>query len=679
MDYSFQSRLEAEAWEKLGRGRVVLAAAPGAGKTDMAIRLIGRWTKAHEGRALVLTHGQTILRDQFYDRLKRDVRPFRYGRLGETQPNMRVHVGLPHHFIRRPAEGYGLIVVDEAHQFYRAPMVQSILEQNPEAKVLLLTGSPSWFVGANFPVVSMSAFELLEHGVISDPRVEIVQTDLPFTHRDYNAEEELRTEAKMTAKQISGALDGAMEVLCGELLKRHAIGKTLVVCNRQTQAKAAQRYFAKLGVEALISTSDSDKGEPIAAFKTGPAPVLVVVNRATLGFDMPALLNVIDISCSMNPDRLFQALCRVVRKHGDAPKTYVKVTPVATAELTHHVMSFVMGLAAPEIYRTWDGAWKDVRTAKSAPVKARESSEAAGEGTPRVNLPRLYTFREVADVERGALQAVAWSSFTETKRRLSESSRLGAEAVRLYIEELWESSDIERHLDTWKGFVQQAVKAAGLSMRPRDWVAPEIVKDWERRFREGEKVKEIAKAYGCYYGKVSKHLKRSGLVTKKTAPAELVHEWVRRWNGGENAAQIAEGSGFSRTAVKWNLTRAGIALGDRTWHEAHGKVYPVSEWIALKQGGATVKEIGQRFEVSSSTVAKKLRESGIKTDLSVSVDQTTWCRRYRTASAKQIAQEDGVDMSTVVRWLKRQGVVLRTPAQARALAEPKRLKTRFGG
>lgn len=424
-DYSFQGPLVEEAYSKLmGGHRVVLAAAPGAGKTDMSIVIASRYLEERGRKVLVLAHGQTVIRDQYYKRLISKAPPFKFVALGvraPTSPDVaQVHVALPHYFKSRDASGYGLIVVDEAHQFFHAPMVQKILEQNPEAKLLLLTGSPAYFIGAGWPVVAMSASELLDCGVITDPVVELVQTDLPFTHKDYNAYEDLKTGKAMGEAHVTQALKEAMAKLCGALADR-ALGKTLVVCNRQDQAEIARGYFAARGLETLLSTCSTDTDSTaVDAFKTGSAQVLVVVNRATLGFDFPELRNVVDISCSMNPERLFQALCRVIRRSKQDPgavKRFIKVTPTNTAELTHHVMSFVMALAAPTIYRTFARDWKEVRTPKRCPVAQPVSRRRDAPG-PNVDLPRFFTFREIREIENGLVTPYAWSSFAEARKML---------------------------------------------------------------------------------------------------------------------------------------------------------------------------------------------------------------------------------------------------------------------
>jgi superfamily II DNA or RNA helicase len=202
-DYSFQVDLQAKFLKHLSDGSgVVLAATPGAGKTNMAIEIIGSWLTSNPGGSvLVMTHGQTVLRQQFYDRLAASPRSYTYAALGDEDANLaQVHIALPHYFQKRKPGRYGLIVIDEAHHFFDAEMVQRVLRANKSAKVLLLTGSPSPFIkSGDYPLVPMTVSELLDRNILTDPYIELVQTRVPLQITDYNAEENVRSDFEFTA------------------------------------------------------------------------------------------------------------------------------------------------------------------------------------------------------------------------------------------------------------------------------------------------------------------------------------------------------------------------------------------------------------------------------------------------------------------------------------------------
>jgi len=475
-DYSFQPEIEGEVYAHLtaepSGGGVVLAATPGAGKTNMAIRIADRWLREHsQSKVLVLTHGQRLLQKQFHDRVVKTGFAHTFSMLTpgiEAAGAERLHVSLPHYFqdrSQRSIPGYELIIIDEAHHFFTAPMVEKILDACPRAKVLALTGSPSCFIASQrFPLVMRSAEDLIPFGVLTDPYVELVQTSLRFGDGDYNDEEDLKEGVEFTESETASALGDGLSGLFSAVVKhlrspmrapqlkagvfgkaarlfveRH-LGKTLIVCHTIAQAEKVHTYLEKAGFGALISTSKNEYSDSpsIEKFKAGPETFLVVVNKATLGFDYPELMNIVDISFR-SPDKIFQALCRVVRPSEvtpEAKKLYIMVTPTSRAELTHHIMSFVMALSTSKVYKTYDGNWKHIPTPKSGPVKPRPHRPVGdGKGTkslPAIVLPRFYTFEELRHIDNGVFQPYAWSNFTETRKQLSaEVARVAENKIKL--------------------------------------------------------------------------------------------------------------------------------------------------------------------------------------------------------------------------------------------------------
>jgi hypothetical protein len=87
--------------------------------------------------------------------------------------------------------------------------------------------------------------------------------------------------------------------------------------------------------------------------------LLIVVNRAQLGFDFSELFNFVDMTGSRNPDRIFQMFCRVVRSSKDEPshnKLFVKVLSRAFSEIqVRAFMSGVLSLSTQENFEKWNG------------------------------------------------------------------------------------------------------------------------------------------------------------------------------------------------------------------------------------------------------------------------------------------------------------------------------------
>ena len=140
--------------------------------------------------------------------------------------------------------------------------------------------------------------------------------------------------------------------------------KTMFVCRSQKQAWQITTYFKNAGVNVALSTSrfDVDSLE-LARFKSDETcVVLVVVNRGILGFNMPELVNVVDMSGSLNVDVLFQMFARLVRKHPNGKrKLFLKVVPEVMSEYVYALMSFVIALSHKRIYDTYSGDSKKTK------------------------------------------------------------------------------------------------------------------------------------------------------------------------------------------------------------------------------------------------------------------------------------------------------------------------------
>ena len=191
----------------------ILAACPSAGKTIMSIFTIEDYLNQHpSAKVLVLTHGTTILRTQFCEVLD-ETKPGFTSNLVEKyknyNSNKQVNVCLPQTLSGHTLSHVDLLVVDEAHQFYFADMVQDIIKMTIPSKQLLLTGTPSIFIQKNYPIIPIPLMTIYEEGMVADVRVEIATSSYSFDIiKDYNEDRELKlevefvgTETKKTAKK----------------------------------------------------------------------------------------------------------------------------------------------------------------------------------------------------------------------------------------------------------------------------------------------------------------------------------------------------------------------------------------------------------------------------------------------------------------------------------------------
>jgi len=318
---------------------------------------------------------------------------------------------------------FDLVFKDEAHYgLVDGGAVERLTSKVRAKSTVLLTGSPSVFIKRGLkPTAVFSLEELHAAGRASDLTIEVGTSAYDHLEKDYNAKGDLTEEAK--TRQTQRATDQTFENLLDSLVKRAKLGrtnmsegvtgrwnriqlgnakrgglwgkifgslqKTIIACNDINQAEQAAAYLRLQGVDVLVShggnkrypASDVDSGNT-ELFKTSSHPVLIVVDRAQLGYDNPELVNFIDMTGSRNPDRIFQMLCRVVRPSKKDPamkKLFIKVMPTSFSDSNLlFFMEGVLNLSRREIFETYDGT--DIY---KGPVPARQSKPRGVDGEGR--------------------------------------------------------------------------------------------------------------------------------------------------------------------------------------------------------------------------------------------------------------------------------------------------------
>ncbi len=304
----------------------LLAACPGAGKTNMAIKIVDLYRRKYpKHKILILTHGLKVLRKQFESR---------FAKVGVSLEN--VTISLPFN-MQNSTGHFDFLVVDEAHHYYQGSMIQTILINYKIKKQLLLTGTPARLGHLKIPTVSISLEELIHKDILLDPNIylEAVAIDIQMT--DYNAQ----TREIVTLKQICPSWAGNS---VAQLIKKYPtyFKKTMVIARNQKEASFIYNQIKSKYV-CYLSTIDSDRdSEQTFNSFNKDGQFLIVVGRGILGFDCPALTTVIDCSLTLNSDRMFQALCRVVRKSANI-KRYFKV---CSQSIEHENLFFLYNVMA---------------------------------------------------------------------------------------------------------------------------------------------------------------------------------------------------------------------------------------------------------------------------------------------------------------------------------------------
>jgi len=362
-------------FEKGHFDRICYGAACTSGKTFVGIAFAVYSIKYDPGtKILILAHGTTVLRSQFFGSATES-----YGELVEPLGDFRVceitkasdidkyyathnvFIAIPQtlHKIKKLPK-FDLVICDEGHQFYFAQMVDKIIKRCHAKRVLALTGTPYQFIQKKWKCIIRALNELPEEMVQQKYVVELVNSNYTISKDDYeNDEIPKKKENILTRAATYEAMDNCLEKVLTFLVSRakawgspgvaaftlqvpavnklltvfKTLGKTMVICRNQKQARMVEDYFRERDIPVLISTSDHENSEEsvktFEAFKTADIKILIVVDRGILGFNFSELANIFDLTCSANIIRIWQAQCRVFRpfSHSNQPKLFMKVIP----------------------------------------------------------------------------------------------------------------------------------------------------------------------------------------------------------------------------------------------------------------------------------------------------------------------------------------------------------------
>lgn len=304
-------------------GKLVLAMCPSSGKTETIIYYINDLYKSNPNiRVLILPHSTNVLLNNFYERLSLRNVEFQYS--SDANDNVNVHVILPQNHSKITGE-YDLIIVDEAHENYFAKTVQNIIQKTKAQKQILLTGTPYQFISNNEFKIHFVALSDMDSSYIPKLRIDILESDYDW-NGNYNEAGELKTDYKFKESSTESSLKKTFDFILNrnESIK---IKKTIIVCRNIEQSKSVKKYLKSIGLSCEISNSENDRSSgKISDFKNNLFDILIVVNRARLGYDDIDLINLIDISGTLNPNIIYQMFARLLRGTSDMQKYYIRLT-----------------------------------------------------------------------------------------------------------------------------------------------------------------------------------------------------------------------------------------------------------------------------------------------------------------------------------------------------------------
>ena len=125
---------------------------------------------------------------------------------------------------------------------------------------------------------------------------------------------------------------------------------------------------------------------------------------------------------------------------------------------------------------------------------------------------------------------------------------------------------------------------------------------------------------------------------------ETVQRMVAEYTGGASLVNLAGRFGFSYTGIRRSLSRVGGVIrkpGSGKFSRVKFSAIEIAEMIALYEGGATLREIGEEVGVSRFSVSKLLRRAGVQPRRRRST------RAKREAPAIIEAYENGLSLAAV--------------------------------
>lgn len=380
---------------------VLLGAVTGFGKTIVAWDIIKTYVR-NKKRVLVLTHGQKEIRDNFcksigalnnFIEIKQSFDCLRAS-------SSRCVVSIPQTIIKYLDKlgVFDIVIIDEAHQFYEGTQVQSILrylgDKNSNLKQILLTATHYKF--KKIKKILISRETALKSNNICNADIKILELPQKIDKKYFTSTRELKASYDLQKKSVHKVLTLILKELNNQLQK-----SIIVTHNIETADFIYSVLNKKFRGSVNVSHSECDSNsELVENFKHDKKiKLLVVVNRANLGFDCPSLKYVIDLTFSQNISRIEQMFGRVLRKYRNVKKAYIKAYPKDYYELYKLIMAGVMALSLDEVYQTWDGYISRLTIARST---QNANNNKTAKSNKNEKLETIYNFKDYIDIFKDA-------------------------------------------------------------------------------------------------------------------------------------------------------------------------------------------------------------------------------------------------------------------------------------
>lgn len=311
--------------------RVIVGWYTGSGKTTMFLEL-AKDLAAQGYRVGISTYLQTNIRDQVAAEAAKLGVVCGVIQNGEI-PDEAILLFNPQSLYRAKVASlkFDYLIVDESHEATSidSKMMATIVEKHCTPKVKIvgfsatawdLPDQPLW---KNAKVLVRGLNQGIVDGQVQPFVIKLEHFDIELTSKDYNVLGDVKEKfQKKHAKALRRLTKTKMELLINKHDKDLG-NKVLVVCPKGDNCAMAKYVHSMYPETSLLLTGeDKDEAKILARFKKDPnIRFLVVVSKCRVGFNMPELTSVVDMSLTRNIKALVQCFGRLARLH---PKKFAK-------------------------------------------------------------------------------------------------------------------------------------------------------------------------------------------------------------------------------------------------------------------------------------------------------------------------------------------------------------------
>ena len=255
----------------------------------------------------------------------------------------------PQSVYRRDDVKFDLLIVDEAHEGLseQSIMLRSIIKRS---KVVFALSATPWELIKMFPkykVYTRGLIDGVSDGRVGDFRYKLHEYDGRIEYGDVDGNGEIR--AKYLKKNKSLLVKFQKEKLV-KLSNSGELGDKVLVIVPSSEFSYPLHETTRKSL--ILDQNSINEEEILIAFKKDPnIRYLIVVRKCGVGFDMPELTDVVDLTMTRNLKQIVQRMGRVTRKYHVDKRYHYVYDKRMTLRTASFYMDYAMDLANGDEYQ----------------------------------------------------------------------------------------------------------------------------------------------------------------------------------------------------------------------------------------------------------------------------------------------------------------------------------------